>query len=843
MRPALKPIIGFSLLIISAVITLGLLFTDLTEKSFYNETGNVEVEGITSKIEIYKDRFGVPYVNCGNEEDLYFAMGYMHAQDRLWQMDIARRVAEGRLSEILGKDVLQYDILFRTLGIYKTAYEIYPKLSERSRSVLDSYCRGVNAFIDEHSSVLPLEFDVLNYKPEYWKPEHSLMVVRMMGWELNQSWYTDYLFTELIRKFGPSLAKEFIPDDNENNVFVIKSGSDQKQTSDSTNRPVSYFGTSESSNVSFMEKGGRNFFEILNSYRRDFIQEGTGVGSNAWVVSGRKSETGKPILANDTHLSLSVPCKWYEVYLTDNSKGSRVGGFSIPGAPGIVIGSNNAISWGITNLMNDDSDFYILDRDNADRSKYLLDGQIMSMDSTVEAIKIKNETDDYYYTTYSTALGPVVSGLEKSGFASERKIGEDQGKILVFKWTGYDMSDEVGAVYNVNNAANWEDFRKGLESFGTPGLNLVYADTSGNIGYQAVGYIPVRENLSDRSQAYFPSNGSVKWKSYVPFDQLPRVLNPDTGYIVSANNPPVKNFPFYISNHFEPDYRAAQIENILNSRKIFSTEEFKLIQNNVSSMQAREWCKYIFDSFTDSVGIEMEYLNYLKLLKDWDYDMRTSSAAAMLFAQFEEELYFNLYESRMGEDLFKEYMYVKGIPVRNTARLLKGNRSVLFKPGNLLAVPESRDRVIRKSFYDAVNVLKQRTGGDDMNNWVWGLYHKVLIKHPLGSVPALSAVLNIGPYDISGNGTTITNSEYSFTKALNTGEYMTILAPSMRMIVDMSKPSEYYTIITTGQSGQPLHANYRDQSRLWLNGEYKKIEDSRSNIERSGFNLLTLSPK
>lgn len=843
MNPLLKPIIGFFFLLIAAAITLGLLFTDLTEKSFYDETGTVSIEGINSEVKIYKDNFGVPYVHSQNEEDMYFSMGYMHAQDRLWQMDLTRRVAEGRLSEILGKDVLDYDILFRTLGIYKTAYDIYPTLSEKSKQILDSYCKGVNAFIENHSAVLPLEFDVLNYKPEYWKPEHSLMVVRMMGWELNQSWYTDYLYGELINKFGPSLAKEFIPSETGDGPFVIKGGSDAAPQKDTLKESAGIINNNiKEKNYSFFESEGSGFFNILKSYRKDFSAEGTGVGSNAWVVSGRKSESGKPILANDTHLSLSVPAKWYEIYMTLEPDGSRVGGFSLPGAPGIVIGSNNVISWGITNLMNDDSDFYILNLDGSDRMKYSLDNQVLTLDSTVEAIKVKGETDDHYHTTYSTTLGPVVSGLEKSGFQSERKVKDLSGKILVFKWTGYDVSDEIDAVYKINTSVNWGDFRNALRGFGTPGLNLVYADTMGNIGYQAAGFVPVRKNITDVTQAYYPSGGEITWDSYVPFDNLPQTLNPDTGYIVSANNLPLKNIPYYISNHFEPDYRAFQIEKILNSRNTFSPEEFKLVQNNVSSQQAREWCSYIFDTFTDSVGINMEYLDYLKLLKEWDYEMRTSSPAAMLFAQFEIELYFNLYQSRMGEELFKEYAYVKGIPVRNTAQLLKKNSSVLFKPGNLLSVAENRDRVVRKSFYDAVNVLRQRSGEDELNNWVWGLHHKVLMRHPLGSVPALGTVLNIGPYDINGNGTTISNSEYSFTDALSSGEYMTILAPSMRMIVDMSKPANYYTIITTGESGQPLHPNFRDQARLWLNGEYKSIKAG-GELKKDEMKLLTLTPK
>lgn len=842
MHPILRPIFGIIILLIAAIVTLGVLFTDLTEKSFYEESGTKNIPGIEDEIKIYRDNFGVPYVFAENENDIYFSLGYLHAQDRLWQMDLTRRVAEGRLSEIMGRDVLDYDILFRTLGIYKTAYDFYPRLPDKTKQILDSYCKGINTFIDEHSTVLPLEFDVLNYKPEYWKPEHSLMVVRMMGWELNMSWYTDYLFGELVKKFGPGIAKEFFPDDPDKGPFVIKGSGDNKSSADTT---TTYNLPRENlKDFSSIDIGNtKPFFETMLNFRKDFIKEGTGVGSNAWVVSGKKSESGKPLIANDPHLSLGVPSKWYEIYLNNETSSTRIGGFSLPGAPGIVIGGNNTVSWGITNLMTDDSDFYVLDRDKSDRMKYFLDSTYVLLDSTQEAIKIKNEPDDFIYTTYGTHFGPVVSGLQKTGFRGERNILIDDEHLIAFKWTGYEYSDEIGAMYIVNNSKDWNEFRNGLSGFGTPSLNFVYADVNNNIGYQAAGYVPVRNTGSDAISAFTPSRGEVKWTSFIPFEEMPKTFNPDTGFIVSANNRPQKNFPYYLSNSFEPHYRAEQIERILNSRSTFSPEEFKLIQNNVNSHQARDWCKYIFDTFADSVGISMEYLPYLKILKEWDYEMRTSSPAAMLFSQFEIELYFNLYQSRMGEELFAQYMYTKGIPVRNTARLLEKNSSVLFRPGNLLSEPETRDRVVKKSFYDAVNVLKQRTGGDDFNNWVWGLYHKVLIPHPLGSVPALSTVLNIGPYDINGNGTTISNSEYSFTEALATGEYQCFLAPSMRMIIDMSKVENTFTIITTGQSGQPLHPNFRDQSRLWLNGEYKTIKSGANDVQNSGMKVLTLLPK
>lgn len=838
LNPILKIVLGVLILAVASLVTLGVLITDLTEKSFYDESGKVSLEGLGQKVTVAKDNFGISHISAANEGDLYFTLGYMHAQDRLWQMDISRRVAEGRLAEIMGQDVLMYDKLFRTLGMDKMASVLYEKISPKSKELLIKYSEGVNSFISNHSKTLPLEFDVLNYKPDLWKPEHSLMIVRLMAWELNIAWYTDYTFGEIVNRFGLDRGTEFFPDYPSDAPHVIKGDTTGKKETPDTLKDVSGINIPPPKDISGL---GKDFYNTVLSFRKFYGSEGMQFGSNAWVVSGSKSENGKPILANDPHLSLQVPSKWYEVDLYNESTKRNITGFSIPGAPAVVIGTNAVISWGITNLMNDDSDFYVLDLEPGQPGKYRYRDTVLQIDSASESIKIKGQKDEVPFTTYRTHLGPVISGIEKTGFRSKQKLPNDPARVLTFRWTGYEVSDEVNAFYKINNAANWDEFKNALKDFGAPGSNFVYADTMGNIGYRAAGNVPIRENVQTDYALMFPSRGEIEWKGYIPFDEMPQSYNPKEGYIVTANNKPQKDYKYYISNVYEPGYRAQRIESFLKPRGSFSADEFKLIQHDIYSLHAREMCGYIFEAVKDPSKINANYTRYIKVLRDWDFKMVASSPAATLYAQFELELYRNLYKEVLGEELFTNYIYIKNIPVRNTSRLLKENKSWLFD--NTADSKESpRDGIIRKSFADAIESLSGRYG-QDHNNWLWGEHHKILMMHPLGVVPALSSILNIGPYDIGGSGTTVSMAEYSFGKALQDGRFEAFLGPSMRMVIDMSAPRVMYTINSTGQSGQPIHPNFRDQARLWLNGEYKTINTDAGKLAAEKLNVLTLEPK
>ena len=839
------------LLISSGVLLL--LFNGLTKKSFYKEEGNSSVKGIVRPVQIHKDDFGVPHVFASNATDMYFTMGYMHAQDRLFQMDLTRRVAEGKLSEILGKDMLDYDKLFRTIGIHKIAAQLINNISPESKQILESYSKGVNHFIESHSKQLPLEFDILNYKPAEWKPENSLEVVRMMGWELNLSWYTDIAFSKIVEKFGVEKAKDFFPDYPEDKPFIIKEkiADTTKGLNKTVNKKTAELIPSElntdeknklEANYKKLSSLGSGFYDACKSFNDFYGLKGTHVGSNSWVISGKKSETGKPLLANDPHLSLGVPSKWYEIDLHNDENKTEVSGFSLPGTPLIVIGKNNSISWGITNLMNDDCDFYILKKDSSDSHKYIYNNTSFVLDSVSEKIKIKDIRDEYIFTTYSTKAGPVVSELEKTKFGTGNSFKNSKNELLAFRWTGFEMSDEISSFYKLNYARTFDEFKAGLKTYCVPALNFTYADTAGNIGYIAGGKVPIRKNASDENLALVPSNGETEWSGFIPSDEMPFSYNPKEEYIVTANNKPQKNYKYFISGLYEPSFRAERIETLLKARNNFTSQEFKLIQNDVNSVQAKELIKYLVDAYKDVKIVNAEEKKFLDLMKSWDCEMKPFSSEATIFSQFEVELYTSLYREKLGNDLFKDYVFLKNIPVRNTFKLLKENKSWLLElNGN--DKNNIRDFILRTSFVNAINALKKKFSTDDFSKWEWSNLHTVYLKHPLGSVQALSSVLNVGPFDIGGSGTTVNCAEYSFYDAITKGEYNCYLGSSMRMIVDLSDMNNYFTVIPAGQSGQPLHPNYRDQTRLWLNGDYKVISTDLEALKKDKVRSFTLLPE
>jgi penicillin amidase len=532
---------------------------------------------------------------------------------------------------------------------------------------------------------------------------------------------------------------------------------------------------------------------------------------------------------------------WYEVEMKCGNTDFNVCGFSLPGAPGVIIGHNEKIAWGITNLMNDDADFYVLNRDPANRNKYLYNENSIFLDSTEEEIYIKDEKEPLYYFTYRTKLGPVISDLEKTNLSNETKFKVRGDQLLTFKWTGFEMTDETKAIYEINRADKWDKFRDALKSFGLPASNFTYADVNGNIGYQAAGLIPIRKNLESNSQQFYPSTEDIMWAGFVNFDELPKAFNPPEGYIVTANNKPLKDYKHYISNLYEPPYRAERIEALLKARNNFNAKEFELIQNDVVDLKAKEYCKYIFEAYKDSLNLNSEEKQCLDRLKKWDYAVNVFSTEASIISEFEIQLFKYLYKDKLGEELFEQYVQLNNIPIRNTLKILKEESSWLYDLSGTTRT-EKREFIIKKSFRDAIDNLSKIFGTQDNTKWTWNELHKIEIRHPLGVVPALSPVLNVGPYDLGGCGTTIAYSGYSIFKAYKNNDFNSFVGQSCKFVIDLSNTSLHYSVIPTGQSGQPLHYNYKDQTRLWLSGQYKTVVSDIIELKKEKLSAITLAP-
>ncbi len=816
MRKWKKIFIGLSVTLIVTIIIAGWIFHTMLSSSLPQYSREISSSKINYNIEVYRDSFAVPYIIAQSDEDAAFALGFLHAQERLFTMDLIRRAGEGRLSEVLGAKAIPFDKMFRTVGIERNIIKNFSKNNPTVMKILQSYSNGVNEFIKQQKGNYAIEFDVLGYQPEQWQPIHSLIVIKMMAWELNISWWADLSFSELIQKLGKEKVLEILPDYPENAPTII------------------------TDNFKYLPAINSTLAETDKAFRKMMGWTGTHIGSNNWVVNANKSVSGKPIIANDPHLAFSAPGKWYAAVI--KSKDWNAAGVTLPGVPGIVIGKGKNISWVLTNVMNDDADFYIEKLDST-KSKYFIDGQWKELKFIKDTIKVKGGKDQIIIIK-ETHRGPIISNIHPYHLI----YNKDDINIppISMHWSGNDFSDEMLAFYKINKAKNWDEFRDGVKYFGIPGQNFVYADAQGNIGYIMGARIPIR-NSNNPTLVFDGTTSENDWKGFVPTNQIPVILNPDENFIASANNKTLKNFKYYISNLWEPSSRIDRIRELLTSKQKLSANDFKKYQMDFVSPYAKTLTSYLLNSF-EGIKIKDKNLNQsLELFRKWDFELNKYSQTPAIYAVFLKYLLKNIYYDEMGDDLYNRFVFLANVPYRSLLQILEKPESSWF---DNITTPsrETRDEIIRKSLSDGLSYLENNYG-KDLTNWQWGKIHTVTFKHAFsGNFSLLDKYIDIGPFEIDGDGTTINNTEYFFAKSIegNTmlrhNEFDNILGPSMRFIYDFEKPYEFFLVLTTGQSGNVMSDNYKDQTPLWLKGKYMKVRTDEASI-RKNKNLLKIIRK
>lgn len=787
-------------------IFIGVLFTIIvlaaaffiTSKKLLNRPlpkyeGEITVKGISRDVKIFRDDYAVPYIYAENDEDAAFSLGFVHAQERLFQMDILRRAGEGRLSEVLGSKAIPMDKMFRTLGIYKNVGVNFPKMCDDTKRMLLAYSNGINQFIKQAKGKMPLEFALLEYEPYLWKPEHSLVIAKLMAWELNISWWTDIAYTHLVQQLGEEKARDIIPDYPQNAPVIIPPG-----IKNYTQIPLEII------------KIDRQLKQITGF-------TGTHIGSNAWVVNGSMSKSGKPLLANDPHLSFQAPGKWLVAVIRSN--GWNVEGFTLPGLPAVVIGKNQNIVWGMTNVMADDADFYIEQLDES-KAKYYIDGNWQNLKIENDSIDVK-DSSKVYFQIKRTHRGPIITDIHSNNFLMN--TSQVKKAVLSMRWTAFEFSDEFKGIFALNKAAGWEDFKSALKDFTVPGQNFVYADNLGNIGYVCAARLPLRNSISP-TFVYDGSTSANDWRGFVPYEEMPKIFNPPENYIATANNKTAKDFHYHISNLWEPSSRIERIIQLLKSKVKHSAEDFKKYQTDFYSPYAKEIAGYIEPAFK---GINIKDNNMrdaLSLIAKWDHTMNAQSQIPSIYAYFYQNLLKNIFVDEMGTQLFDEFIFMSNIPYRVVQKLLLENNSTWFDDVNTSQV-EGRDVIIRKSFADALNEL-EKLYGKDMQAWQWGEIHKLTFKHFFhGQSSLFDDFGDIGEFNMGGDGTTVFNTEFSFNKP-----FETILGPSMRFIYDFAAPDEFNFILPTGQSGHVLSPHYKDMTESWLRGNIIKMNIRDENI-------------
>lgn len=841
-----KIIIGISsaiIVIIGGVI--GTLYYIL-HKSIPDYSTTVKIEGLKHPVKIYYDDYAAPHILAENSDDLFFAQGYSHARERLWQMDIQRRAAQGRLSEIFGSATLGYDRHMRTIGIGRIADSLWKStaLSNESRQVLQAYSNGVNAYLHEleaGETSAHLEFDVLKYRPDPWRPQDCLSIVRLMGWEMNNAWQIDVVLAELTQKLGAEKAYQIYPDYPKDKPIIVA----EQQITERLLRDSAH---SKNPLVADLHA----FRSEDRSYRAWSKTLGSHIGSNSWAVTRSKSTTGNAILANDPHLGFVTPSRWHEMQLVCESAGINVSGCSLPGVPAVVLGKTPFTAWGLTNMMADDTDFFITSDSTEGKYKEI-----------VEEIQVKDGNPEHFIVRLSKH-GVILPGEILEGMLKTRDAQVMHHDIAI-KWTGFELSDEIGAFLKLMTAKNWEEFRSALKTYVIPGQNFIYADTKGNIGYQAAGLVPIRPD----KQGFLLRNGAdpvQAWKGYIPFEELPKSYNPPSNMIVTANNKITDDtYPYYISALWEPPSRAERIKELLNAKEKLSPDDFAAIQADVVSPQARELMPYLLNSLAkDSV---QTHKNAIQYLKNWQYDFEKSSIAGTIFSQFYKQLLRNTFADEMGDPLFESYISLVNTPTRVIQSLVKDSSVVTVELDSVkvqqvqynlwfddVKTPtvETRDDILRKSFSEAVEILRQNLGTDEAR-WQWSAVHQLNVRHIFGRKSQdkedgiMAKVFNFDPSPTGGISTTINNGEYDFTGYRPDGKDVLhadqTVGASSRRVIDMTNASSYRSVLPGGNSGEIMSSHYKDQLPLWLEGRLREFVTDIAKFAERNYKLTQLEPK
>jgi len=820
--------LGTIAVLITFIVSLSWLGLSLIGRSFVDEgESDVVVSGLGDVVVITRDGYGVPYVQAGTEEDAWTAVGFAQAQDRLWQMDLSRRAAQGRLSEIFGRRALDYDRLMRTVGITRVAMRIVHDMPAATKRALEAYARGVNAYIRENRGRYAFEFDALGYEPEEWSPVHSVMVVRMLGWELNSSLWTDVVYEELKNHVDSIRFKQALPYYPSDAPTIIPGGQrpeplnsatkpslrpDSLQTQP-TATPATFREHSPSDRTAIPEGMTGRLMDIDRSGRDMIGIGGPMIGSNAWVLGPERTASGKPMLANDPHLPHSVPCKWYQCVVL--YPGNVLAGVMVPGIPFIVSGRTSRVAWGVTAMMADQTDFYHEKLDSTGRLGALHDGRFEKLTIVRDTIVVKDSAS-VPIVVRLTRHGPLISDVDPWQAIGRRSTSPSaagaSGTALSLRWAGADPTQELAALHGMNRAHDLTSFAASTRLGGVPGISVVYADTTGTIAYVPSAAIPMREAV------LLPRPGwesRFNWKGTYPIEQIPLYRNPASGYIASANNKVSNSFPVHVGDLWEDPSRAVRLEELLTSGDGVQVTDFIQIQADLLSPHMRYLVEYLVRAFPDSARQGSAVRQALGLLRTWDAGMREDEPAAAIAAMWLQSVIEATYRDDMGEDIYRRWCYLSLNPVRAIRHHVMID-SHWFDNVNTHDRVERRDDILRRSLGVALDSLHRRFDTWDIARWRYGALHMLTFRHPFSQQKEVRDIVDIGAFEIGGANGTINNGEWDFARPFEVR-----VGPTMRQIIDLGDTSAYVrSVITSGESGQPLNGFYSNQTVLWLSNGY-----------------------
>jgi len=755
-------------------------------------SGDIILHGIDSETSVIRDKNAVPHIYADNTHDLYFALGYAQAQDRLFQMDFYRRVARGRLSEIFGKDLIDADRYLRTMGFMRTAKVQSKRMNGHTLVMIDAFTEGVNYCIN--NCPLPLEFKLLGYNPEPWVPLDSIAIGNLLAFRLASWAYKNELFNYLAcQKMGKDKASLLVP------VY-----------------PVDAVPVMDEPGISGMTKMTKASHDFLGTFA---CRE---IASNNWVIAGKRTESGKPMLCSDSHEEdPEMPTQRYMVHLS--GPGIDAIGAMFPGMPVFICGRNRHISWGVTNFNLDNQDLYIEKINPGNPGQVMFKGKWVDMKVMRERInyrdgkKMSSKDIEIRITPHGPIINDVEDGLGKTPISIRRVEAEP--------WSVLD------AFYRVSTATNWKEFRKALSIYGAGPQHFVYADSKGNIGYTGAGNCPVRAYSADAIAPVNGCNGRQEWRGYYPFEKMPKEINPERGFIATANNSPVRGrYSIPLGEYRGMPYRAERITEMIESKSRLRPEDMIEMQLDVkSNMAARlvpEFVRIL------NASIKKDEIAYLDELLKWDYMAKAESTGASIYEVMITRIKYEIFHDEMGDLLFEKFVSDKTSSTNLMVDLILNKPDSVFFDKTETKKNETLNDAVMASFRYAVSFLGDKLG-NDVSRWHWGDLHQIEFRHILGHEKMLRSFFNFGPSPFGGDEHTINRAGFDDNKP-----YKVNITASIRYIIDFGKPDASMAVLSTGQCAQ-LSSRYRtDMSKKFLKGRYIRWTMNSVEIKRDSKYIL-----
>ena len=814
-----RAVIAVLVLLLLAFLGFDFWFYRAVRAALPQRDGTVRLAGLTATVIITYDTLAVPNISASNLPDLFFAQGYITAQDRLWQMDMTRRFASGDLAVALGPKYLKYDREQRILGLRQVAEQAAANMEPQQRAQFEAYAAGVNAYIEQHRKTLPLEFRFLGYAPHAWTVEDSLLVGLSMTEFLNHGLYKDKLEKEkILARLGPELTADLFVNTSWRDHPPGADGSPIELETPQETTPDEEEQAPQAPNHKNDEKqiprGQSSFLQNpekqIPRFARDDKTSGSWddppmrPGSNNWVISGAHTASGKPLLSNDMHLDLKIPNVWYEAHLTAGD--FDVAGVTLPGVPYVIVGHNRRVAWGFTNLGPNVEDLYV-EKFN-DQGEYLTPQGWVKPEHREEIIRVKGKPE-VTLDVVTTRHGPIITDLIPG-----------ETRKLALKWTVYDLQATRIPFFAIDSAQNWQEFETAFSQFGAPGQNVVYADVDGHIGYQATGLIPIR-STGDGSLPVPGDDDAHEWTGYVPYDQLPSVYDPPSGIIASANGRVTPaGYPYELSIQWMSPYRTQRIYKLLNAPKKFTPADMLAIQTDVVSPFDRFCAERFVYAVDHTAHASARAKSAAELMRNWDGAMDIDSPAATIAVFSRDKLKELLLQPRLGAEWQDYKWFMSSVWLENVL----DHQPPRWLPPGYSGYDELLTRAVEEAVDDA-------SATRALSLWKWGRVHRVDIQHPFWShFPILKKGAGTGSLPLSGDEETIKQVAPHF-------------GPSERLTVDFSNLDGTTLDIVNGESGNIFDEHYNDQWDAYHRGRTFVLPFSQDAVQHAGVHHLRLEPQ